>query len=493
MIVKKNKDEIISFFSDAANFKGEANAVFFPENKSDVKEILRKANAENFGVTISGAGTGLTGGRVPEGGAVLATEKLNRIIDINATSKTITVESGVSLTELKKAVSEKGLFYPPDPTENDCFIGGAIATNASGAKSFKYGATRNFVTALEIILPTGDEIALRRGENFADKNKLTLTTENGRKINLILPRIKMPETKHAAGYFIKPGMDAIDLFIGAEGTLGVVTKAELRLLEKPQKIVSSVVFFFEAENALDFIAEARKKSYEKRAGNKGVLDALALEYFDRRALSFLLEDFPNIKRMHNVAVWFEQDISSENEDAAVESWLELIDKYGGDAENSWFAVDEKKREEFREFRHAVSRKISDFIARKNLRKVGTDTAVPHENFKRFYHFSEKLVEESALKFVIYGHFGDSHMHLNMLPANENELREAKRLYKIICMKAVELGGTVSAEHGIGKIKREYFELMYSENELREMAKIKKTLDPNLILNFGNIFSKKYYI
>ena len=492
MIVKTSPDEIASFFTDAANYSGKCDAVYFPESKEDVIEILRKANSEKTKVTISGNGTGLTGARVPEGGIVLATDYLNRIVNIDKANKIAVVEPGVTLSEFKKIVSENSLFYPPDPTENECYVGGTIATNASGAKSFKYGATRVFVNALEIVLPSGELVNLRRGEIFAENNSLILKTESGKKIKLDLPKVNMPKTKHAAGYYIKPNMDALDLFIGAEGTLGVVTKAELRLLDAPKKFISAVIFFFDEKDALDFIASARNFSYEKRSGGNSLIDALALEYFDKRALAFLLDDFPNIKEIHKAAVWFEQDITNDAEDEITEAWFELIEKYSGDAENSWFAVDEKKRREFQHFRHAVSQKISEFIARKGFRKVGTDTAVPHEKFKEFYSFSEMLVEKSGLNFVIYGHFGDSHMHLNMLPENETEFSKAKLLYGEICKKAVALGGTVSAEHGIGKLKREYLEMMYSEKELRGMAKIKKTLDENLILNYGNIFSEKYF-
>ncbi len=493
MIIKRNPDEIASYFADAANYTGKGEAVYFPQNKNEVIEILLRANAEKKRVTISGNGTGLTGGRVPEGGIVLATDYLNKITEINAEEKFAIAEPGVRLSEFKRAVEEKNLFYPPDPTENECYIGGTIATNASGAKSFKYGATRVFVNALEIVLPTGDELFLRRGEVFAEENTLILHAENGKTISLTLPKIKMPQTKHAAGYFVKPNMDAIDLFVGAEGTLGVITKAELRLLDLPRKIVSSVVFFFDENDALEFIAKARELSFRKRRGENSVIDALALEFFDGRALSFLREDFPNVKAGHGAAVWFEQDISEEDEDAVTENWFALIEEFNGDAENSWFAVDEKKRREFKHFRHAVSQKIGDFISSRGLRKVGTDTAVPHEKFRGFYFASINAVKQSGLNFVVYGHFGDSHMHLNMLPANEREFETAKKIYREICRNAAKLGGTVSAEHGIGKLKREYLELMFSEKELRGMAKIKKSLDPNLLLNFGNIFFEKYFI
>ncbi len=493
MIIKKEKDEIISYLSDAANFQGNCSEVIFPENESDIIEAVKSANANKVQITVSGNGTGLTGGRVPEKGSVLATDKLNKIISIDADKMKAVVQPGVLLADFKSETAKLGCYYPPDPTEQNCFIGGTIATNASGAKSFKYGSTRNFVERIEVVLPDGDTIALNRGEVFADNFTLELTTNSARKITLNLPEIEMPNVKHAAGYFIKRGMDAIDLFIGAEGTLGVITEAELKLLSLPENFLSAVIFFPDEAKALDFIDDARAKSYESRKpGADSEIDALSLEFFDSNALDFLREDYPNITASHAAAVWFEQETTSGNEDLITEKWINLIEKYGGDLENSWIATDVKERREFQDFRHAVSWKISESLTRNNLRKVGTDTAVPHDKFHEFYYYSKKLVADAGLAFVNYGHFGDSHMHLNMLPKNEEELALAKKLYGTICAKSVALGGTVSAEHGIGKFKREYFELMYPEEQIRKMAKIKKKLDPNLIMNIGNIFSEKFY-
>ncbi len=493
MIRKTNRDEIENYFTDAANFKGECSAVYFPETTEEVAEVLREANSSRTKVTVSGNGTGLTGGRVPQGGIVLATDKLNKIFSIERETKRALTQPGVLLADFKAEVESRGLFYPPDPTENDCFIGGTIATNASGAKSFKYGATRNFVDSLEVVLPEGEILELARGEIFEQNGKISLEAKSGKQYEIIIPNIKMPNVKHAAGYYIKPGMDAADLFIGAEGTLGVITKAELRLIDKPAEIISAVVFFFDENEALSFIEEARNLSYAKRKGSgETPIDALALEFFDEKSLKFLIDDFANLKEEHKAAVWFEQDISNENADAVSDAWFELIEKFNGDMENSWFAVDESKRREFRHFRHTVSQKISEFIAAKGFRKVGTDTAVPHEKFRDFYYASKALVEQSGMRYVVYGHFGDSHMHLNMLPQSKEEFETAKKIYYEICKSAAELGGTVSAEHGIGKFKREYLELMFSERELKGMAKIKNTLDPNLILNFGNIFLNKHF-
>ena len=168
MIIKTEQDEIQNYLVDASNTKGFCEAVYIPENVSETGGIIKKANEKKHSITISGNGTGLTGARVPKGGIVISTEKLNKIIEINLEEKFALVEPGVLLSELQDAVNSKGLLYPPDPTERNCFIGGTVATNASGARTFKYGPTRNYVEELEIILPDGDFLFLKKGNNFAD-------------------------------------------------------------------------------------------------------------------------------------------------------------------------------------------------------------------------------------------------------------------------------------------------------------------------------------
>jgi D-lactate dehydrogenase (cytochrome) len=491
VIIKEAPDEIQNYLHDAANYRGMCEKVFIPESAEELRRLVEDANKYGIKLTVAGNGTGLTGGRVPEGGAVVSMEKLNNIKEFKDATFTAVAEAGVLLNDFQSEASRRNLLYPPDPTETNCFIGATIANNSSGAKTFKYGATRNFVNKLKIVLPTGDTLTLRRGDFLAENYLLKLKTDSGERIVVEIPRYKMPRVKNAAGYFAMRDMDAVDLFVGSEGTLGIIVEAELRLVRKPSRFLSAVIFFDEEENALDFIEEARLRSRKTLPlKDETKIDALALEFFDRRALTFLREDFPSVPQA-GAAVWFEQEIESE-EDKVIEEWLELIGKYNGDEQNSWLAADEKDRNKFKHFRHALSSKITEFIASQGqMLKVGTDTAVPDDKFKEFYFYSKNLVLNSGLRFVNYGHFGNSHMHLNMLPRNKAELEKAKKLYEDICRKAVRLGGTVSAEHGIGKLKRKYLLIMYGEKGVSEMAKVKKILDPNLILNIGNIFEERF--
>src|SRR3954451_12569008 len=279
MQVKSNPDEIELFLTDASFIRdGHADLVVISETIDDVSETLARANRDRVPVTVSGAGTGTVGGRVAYGGIVVATDKLNHIRSIVHEDRggVAIVEAGVILADLQRAVDQQGLLYPPDPTERGCFVGGNVATNASGARTFKYGPTRNYIRRLKIVLASGEVIDLRRGEVHADASR---RLRIGNSIELTLPDYRMPATrKNASGYFIAPEMDAIDLFVGSEGTLGVICQIEVGLLPKPEGLLSGVVFFADEADVLALVGDARERA-----------DARAIEFFDNESLNFLRE------------------------------------------------------------------------------------------------------------------------------------------------------------------------------------------------------------
>src|SRR5205814_2965210 len=314
MLTKTQPDEIQGFLSDASHLSGgHADRVVFPESAEEVAAILCEATRTETQVTVSGAGTGTVAGRVPFGGTVIATDKLNSIKSVtkNESGGRAIVEGGVRLIDLQGAAESERLIYPPDPTERSCFIGGNIATNASGSRTFKYGPTRNYVERLRIGLTSGDVIDLRRGDVHANNRHITIPLPTGRVIEAELPSYEMPRVrKHASGYFVAPNMDAVDLFVGSEGTLGVIVEAEVRLLPKPEGLLSGVVFFDNEANLLSFVREARERSLANRvrspsvsegnpgnpepAKNSAGLDGRALEYFDVESLRFLRQKYNTI-------------------------------------------------------------------------------------------------------------------------------------------------------------------------------------------------------
>lgn len=494
MQVKTQLDELQNYLTDASNLQGGfADKLFIPEATAEVTEILKEANEKKIPVTVSGARTGTVGGAIPFGGFVISLEKFNQIKEINKKELFAVVQSGVALIDFQKAVEAENLFYPPDPTEWSCQIGGTVATNASGARSFKYGATRNFVEKLEIVLPTGEILNLKRGEIFSENGFIELKTEQGNLIKAKLPTYQQPDTrKNTSGYFSGEVVDAIDLFIGSEGTLGIITEIELRVLPKPESFFSGIIFFESEENLLNFVKEARKTSFDSRNNeNQKQIDASLIEYFDEKALKFISEKFPEVPEDAKGAIFFEQETTSETEDALLEQWNELLEKNNADLEQSWFTTTEQDREKMREFRHALPVSVNERIVRYKQKKVGTDMAVPDDKFLSFLNFYKEKLNESGLEYVIFGHIGDNHLHANMIPKNDLEATTARHLYGRFIAQSIMLGGTISAEHGIGKHKSKYLYVQYGERFLNEMAELKKAFDPQGILGRGNMFDAKF--
>jgi D-lactate dehydrogenase (cytochrome) len=478
MQTKSQPDEIESFLTDASFIRdGYADRVVIPESTDEISEIVARANSDRVPVTISGAGTGTVGGRVAFGGIVLATDKLNHIKSIinEDHGGFAVVEAGVILADLQRAVDQQGLLYPPDPTERGCFVGGNVATNASGARTFKYGPTRNYIRRLKIVLASGEVIDLRRGEVRADANK---RIRIGKSIELTLPDYHMSATrKNATGYFIAPEMDAIDLFIGSEGTLGVICEIEVKLLPKPEGLLSGVVFFADEADVLDLVADARKRAA-----------ARAIEFFDNESLNFLREKYPNIPSQAVAAIFFEQETTEATEETVLNEWTSLLDQHHA-LSDSWFATNEQDQAKLREFRHQLPVLMNEWFARYQQRKVSTDMAVPDEAFPGLFRLYKDTLHESGLRYTIFGHIGDNHVHVNILPRDDAEGAHARELYVQFLKYAASVGGTLSAEHGVGKLKRDYLRLFYSDAQLRAMAAVKKALDPNGILGRGNIFSE----
>jgi len=501
MLTKSELDEIQDYLSDASFVRGgNAANVVFPETAKEVASILRDATNTRTPVTISGAGTGTVAGRVPFGGIVLATDKLNRIGDVVRVNDGghVTAEAGVRLIDLQRAVDSQNLIYPPDPTERTCFIGGNIATNASGARTFKYGATRKYVEALKIVLATGDLITLRRGELRADDNgRINLELPSGYVIETQLPSYQMPRVrKHASGYFVAPEMDVIDLFIGSEGTLSVIVEAEMKLLPKPEGLLSGVVFFDSEDSLISFVREARERSLGARGGNPNVrdgagLDARALEYFDVESLHFLRAKYQSVPDEAVGAIFFEQETTPTTEESLMSNWLKLIEDHHALADQSWFATSEPDHAKLREFRHALPVLMNEWFGKYKQRKVSTDMSVPDDAFPEMLKFYRDALKGGELRYTIFGHIGDNHVHVNILPRDDHEAARAWEIYRSFIRRAVDLGGTISAEHGIGKLKRDYLRELYGDEHLREMAALKRAFDPAGILGRGNMFGEDF--
>jgi len=438
-------DPASPYLTDASGYRGAAERVLTPADEQEVVRILETANNEGVPVTIAGAGTGLTGGRVPEGGWVLSLERLNRI---EIRDGEAICGAGAILRDVQRAVAAQGFFYPPDPTEWTASIGGTIATNASGSRSLLYGPTRRSVKAIHVALARGELLTPRRGE----------------KPPFALPVLPASQArKNTAGYYLRRGMDYIDLFIGSEGTLGVITEAELELLPQERGLFAGVVFFETDRAALDAVDAWRPVSRLRM-----------LEYIDAGSLALLRAQFPEIPVDGRAALLVERAGDDWMPDAGMEA--------------SWFAASARDRERFRAFRHALPEAVNALVRGRGLRKMGSDFAVPVErNREMLAFYREVLDREFPGRYVIFGHIGDAHLHVNVLPSNEHEWETAKELMIRFARRAVELGGTVSAEHGLGKSKRHLLPIQFSPAEIDAMKSVKRIFDPKWILGRGTLF------
>jgi D-lactate dehydrogenase (cytochrome) len=245
------------------------------------------------------------------------------------------------------------------------------------------------------------------------------------------------------------------------------------------------------EKALEVTDRSDISQPESIPEKSRMIDARALEYFDRESLEFLRQKYDSVPEAATGAIFFEQEITSSTEDEVMSEWLSLLEKHRALVDESWFAANEQDQTKLREFRHALPVLMNEWFARYNQKKISTDMSVPDDEFAGMLAFYEELLEASKLRYTIFGHIGDNHVHVNILPRDDSEATQGREIYWQFVRRAVKVGGTISAEHGIGKLKREYLRELYGEKHLQEMAALKKAFDPVGILGRGNIFDEAY--
>jgi len=472
MFRKTDPETIAPYLKDASNFSdGQASEVVIPETREELIAYLK--GSENP-ITLAGAGTGLTASRIPLGGVIVSMERFKTLGSVK--DGTIRVGPAVTLQDLQDHLKNSGWFYPPNPTEWLASIGGTLATNASGARSYKYGTTRQFVLEADIVLSDGRTASLRRGDTI-DR---PLQLDDGSTIDFPAINFKSPECKNAAGYFVRPGMDWLDLFIGSDGTLCVFTECTLKLLQAPADFLSGILFMEQEEACWELLEKIK-------ASQSSQISPCSLEYFDRRSLQRLKQKFDNTPEKAQAALFFEQDVASQQEyDLCLEAWYEFLEKEKILLEDSWFAQGPKDIAKFHDFRHQLPLMINEENSRLGRVKMGTDMAVSDDHFRQMMAFYRDELAGSGLDFVMFGHIGDNHLHINLLP-DAKQMSLARETYSTLVDQILEWGGTVSAEHGVGKLKKEYYHKMIGNQALEELWDIKKKLDPQCRLGSGNLF------
>jgi D-lactate dehydrogenase (cytochrome) len=295
-------------------------------------------------------------------------------------------------------------------------------------------------------------------------------------------------------------MDLIDLFIGSEGTLGVISEVEVRLVPAPEEILGVVAFFPSEPDAIRFVRACRGESSENGEAALPALP-LALEYFDVNSLNLLRHqkaeggpstEIPELPTEAHSAVYVEYPTSIDDFEETALLVIELLERHGSSEETAWTATDERETERLKAFRHALPEAVNQLIGQRQaqwpkLTKLGTDMAVPDSALETMLEIYRSELGEAGLEYVVFGHIGNNHLHVNILPRDMNEYQQGKTLYLKFARRAVELGGTVSAEHGIGKLKRDFLLLLYGEEGIEQMRAVKRVFDPQGILNPGNVF------
>ncbi|MDD4182688.1 MAG: FAD-binding oxidoreductase [Candidatus Omnitrophica bacterium] len=483
MIIKTKKEEFESYLEDTSNLYGNASSLYIVKSRDELIELIRDFNKHKARFTISAGRTGTTGGCVPLEGVIISIEQLKSIIEIDKDKKTMHLETGLTFKEFEGITAKNNLMLRACPTESLAFIGGAISTCASGVRGFGYGSIRNYISEIEVILPTGEPMVIKRGTIFS-KERLFDFEYKGKKFKFKLPSYTAPKIKSQAGYFVHSNMDLIDLFIGSEGTLGVVVAVKIDLQDKPVDVFDGLIFFKKETQGLGFIAEI------KNLKQKNLLKPTSLEFFDENSLNMLREEYSFVPACE-CAVYFEQAIEPcDKPDILMDKWVNLIEESFALTEKSLLADTSQERERIFEFRHRLPQLINEYLRNYKQLKTAVDCAVPHNSFTYMYNFYKEKAKESGIRYVNFGHIGEDHLHFNFLPKATQETFTAKKYMEMFCKKAVSLGGTVSAEHGIGKIKKPYLKIMYDKSQIEEMARLKKYFDPNCIMGLDNIFEKE---
>jgi len=430
------KEDLFLYSYDAMNRRYLPDMVAHPSTVQEISQLVNLANDTIFPIIPRGAGTGLTGGSLAvDGGLILTTSRMNRILEIDRDGLTASVEPGVFNGDLQAAAAEYGLFFPPDPASMDfSTLGGNAAENAGGARAVKYGVTRDYVMALEVVMPTGEII-------------------------------------HTGSAAIKSvtGYDLTRLIVGSEGTLGIITRLLLKLVPLPETVGTMLAAFPEIDTA----ARAVTRIMSSR------VTPSTLEFMDRTAVEcvkeYLQDDIPA-----EVAALLLVEV--DGSPSIVEADARVLEKECLEAGALY--VQSAREVEERESLWKARRALSPAIMKIRPLKINEDVAVPRMKIPDLIIGIEELALRHKVKIVNFGHAGDGNVHVNFLldPEDKEEVSRANQAVKELFHLVVSLGGTLSGEHGIGIAKAPYLDIELEPSAVDVMRKIKQALDPKNILN-----------
>jgi D-lactate dehydrogenase (cytochrome) len=488
---------VTSFLSDAAHVPGgHAPGVAFPKDEAEVAALVRDAER----VLPVGAQSSLTGGATPRGEIVLSMRKLT---SIGAPAHgEVRVGAGVPLAELQRRLAERDLFYPPVPTFDGAFVGGTISTNAAGANTFKYGSTRPWVAAMTVVLANGDVLDVRRGDTTASSDGiLEIELTSGRVTRVPVPTYTMPTVaKLSAGYFSRPGMDLVDLFVGSEGTLGVIVDASLRVRARPRRAVALVRCDSDAL-ALRLTSALRDEA-SAAWQRRGPLDVSAIEYMDGRALRAVPDEAferAQVRRpsLESVMLMLQIELGM-GEDAAFSRLVDVL-CLSGIADDPVVASpnDDRAAQRLFELREAVPASVNALVATAKARshpdieKTAGDPVVPFDRLADALPIYRSAFESRGLDYAIWGHISDGNLHTNLIPTTMEDVIRGRDAIVDIAHAAIGMGGAPLAEHGVGRsaLKQRLLRELYGEEGVEQMRTVKRALDPGWKFAPGVLFAQ----
>jgi D-lactate dehydrogenase (cytochrome) len=490
--IHRDPDLLQSFLSDAAHVPGgTAEGVVFPRDVDEVAAVVRAAKR----VLPVGAQSSLTGGATPRGEVVLSTRGLSDITE--PTGDTVRVGAGVPLSDLQRFLATRDLYYPPVPTFDGAFVGGTVATNAAGAATFKYGVTRDWVAGLTVVLADGSVLDISRDDvRASDEGVIEVDAIGGGVIRIKIPTYQVPTLpKVSAGYFTQPHLDLIDLFIGSEGTLGVIADATLRVKRRPLRCVALIACGSEAQA---LAATAMLRTDASAAADP--LDVAAIEYMDARSLALLDESLfahAGIRRPTDATTMLLVQLETEgNPDAALARLQDILQTIGiGDDPVVALPGDERAATRLFELREAVPAAVNARVAAAKARlgdaiqKVAGDFIVPFDTLESALALYRQTFERRDLEYAIWGHISDGNLHPNVIPRSLQDIEKGRDALREMAHGVMALGGAPLAEHGVGRnqLKQQFLQQMYGESGIEQMRAVKRALDPEGKFAAGVLF------
>lgn len=476
---------------------GFAAGVGFPKDEREVAALVAPAAR----VLPIGAQSSLTGGATPRGDVVISTRALARIG--RPADGLVRVGTGVPLVELQRTLAASGLYYPPVPTFDGAFVGGTISTNAAGAATFKYGSARRWVEALRVVLSDGSLLDLRRGQVVASPDGwFELERVSGETVRIPVPTYEMPDVpKLSAGYFAREGMDLVDLFVGSEGTLGVITEATLRVIPLPRRC-AALVTCASSDQAVALTAALRAEAASSWRG-EGPLDVSAVEYIDHSAVRVLPDEVfaqagvPR-PRASAVLVLIQFEVPKDDEDALARLTA-VLESCEVEADPVLaLAGDDRRAARLYNLREAVPASLNAQIAitkarvDQGIHKTAGDLIVPFDRLADSIALYRRVFEQFGLEYAIWGHMSDGNLHPNVVPRALDDVERGHDAITEMSRGVVAMGGAPLAEHGVGRsaLKQRLLRGLYGETGIVEMRAVKRALDPEWKLSPGVLFSEK---